>query len=470
MSATRLRLIALLAAGAMFMNILDGSVIVTALPAIGRDFGTSAVNMNLAVTLYIIVSAVFLPMSGWVADRFGPKRVFSVAIGVFVLSSIACALSSTFALFIVARVVQGIAAAMMQPVGRLVVLRLTPKHELMRAMSTMIWPALAAPIVGPPLGGYLTTFFGWPSIFYLNVPLGVAGIVAALILFPSDEAQTEPRPFDTLGFLLTGGGCLIALYGLSVIGQKSVSSWLSIGLIGCGLACLAAAVVHLRTYRHPLFDLEALSIRTFAFSVFAGWIFRMSIGSVPFLLPLMFQLAFGFSAAASGLLLLWLFVGNFAVMSVTTRVLRSFGFRNTLLWNGVLTSLSILACAALDPQTPAIVIAVVLFAGGAFRSMQFTALQTITFADVPQEQVNSANTLANTSMQLSMGMGIALGALVLRAVSAVNGHSSANPPLTDFHVAFVIVAIAVALGLIDVVRLPADAGHELSRHTAQRAG
>lgn len=452
------------------MNILDGSVIVTALPAIGHDFGTSAVNMNLAVTLYIIVSAVFLPMSGWVADRFGPKRVFSVAIGVFVLSSIACALSPTFTVFIVARVVQGIAAAMMQPVGRLVVLRLTPKHELMRTMSTMIWPALAAPIVGPPLGGYLTTFFGWPSIFYLNVPLGVAGIAAALILFPADEVQTEPRPFDTIGFLLTGGGCLSALYGLSVIGQKSVSSWLSVALIGGGLCCLVVAVGHLRTYRYPLFDLEALNIRTFAHSVYAGWLFRMSLGSVPFLLPLMFQLAFGFSAAASGLLLLWLFVGNFAVMAVTTRVLRRIGFRSALLWNGVLTALSILVCATLDPQTSPIVIAVVLFAGGAFRSMQLTALQTIAFADVPKDQVNSANTLATTAMQLSMGMGIALGALVLRAVSAANGHSSANPPLTDFHIAFVIVAMVVALGLIDVIRLPADAGHELSSHTAQRAG
>jgi EmrB/QacA subfamily drug resistance transporter len=464
MSPTRLRLIALLAAGAMFMNILDGSVIVTALPAIGRDFGTSAVNMNLAVTLYIIVSAVFLPMSGWVADRFGPKRVFSVAIGVFVVSSIACALSPTFAAFIVARVVQGIAAAMMQPVGRLVVLRLTPKHELMRAMSTMIWPALAAPIVGPPLGGYLTTFLGWPSIFYLNVPLGIVGIVAALILFPADETQAEPRPFDTLGFVLTGGGCLSALYGLSIIGQKSVSNVLSIGLIGIGLGCLGVAVVHLRRYRYPLFDLESLSIRTFAFSIYAGWIFRMSIGSIPFLLPLMFQLAFGVSAAASGLLLLWLFVGNFAIMAVTTRVLRGIGFRNTLLWNGVLTTLSILACATLDPQTPAIVIAVVLLAGGAFRSMQFTALQTIAFADVPKEHVNGANTLATTAMQLSMGMGIAVGALALRAVSAVNDHSSANPPLADFHIAFVIVAMICALGLIDVIRLPADAGHELSRH------
>ena len=452
------------------MNILDGSVIVTALPAIGRDFGTSAVNMNLAVTLYIIVSAVFLPMSGWVADRFGPKRVFAVAIGVFVVSSIACALSPTFAAFIVARVVQGMAAAMMQPVGRLVVLRLTPKNELMRAMSTMIWPALAAPIVGPPLGGYLTTYFGWPSIFYLNVPLGVAGIVAALMLFPADEAQTEARPFDALGFLLTGGGCLSALYGLSIVGQKSVSSWLSIGLIGVGLACLGVAVVHLRTYRYPLFDLTSLSIRTFSHSIFTGWIFRMSLGSVPFLLPLMFQLAFGLSAAASGLLLLWLFVGNFAVMAVTTRVLRSIGFRNTMLWNGVLTTLSILACAAFDPQTPPFVIAVVLLAGGAFRSMQLTAFQTIAFADVPREQLSNANTLATTAMQLSMGMGIALGALTLRAVSAVNGHSSANPPLTDFHIAFVIVAIVTALGLIDVIRLPADAGHELSRHSAQGAG
>jgi EmrB/QacA subfamily drug resistance transporter len=464
----RARLIALLVAGALFMNLLDGTAITTALPTMGHAFGTSAVNMNLGITAYLLALAVFMPLSGWIADRLGARLVFGSAIAVFIVASVLCAWSRSLPVFVLARVAQAIGAAMMQPVGRLVVLRVTPKHELMGAMAMMVWPALVAPIIGPPIGGYITTYLGWTWIFYLNVPLGIAAIAATAMLFPADSPGQQ-HPFDVRGFLFVGFGCFSVLYGLDIIGQRTASAALVTGLIGFGITCLIAAVLHLRGTPHPLFDLSSFKIRTFAVSLFGGSISRLAIGSVPFLLPLMFQLAFGMSAAASGLLLFWLFAGNLAMKTVTTPAVRRFGFRNVLLWNGVITVISVVACAALAPQTPFTIIAIVLFLGGASRSMQFTAFSSISFADVPQERMSGANTLSSTLMQLSSGLGVALGALTLRASAAIHKDFAASPSLNDFHLAFIFVAAVAALGIIDVLRLPADAGREVSRPTVMAA-
>jgi EmrB/QacA subfamily drug resistance transporter len=460
-AAPRSRFVTPLVAAALFMNLLDGTVITTALPAMGRTFGTSALSVNLGITIYLLALAVFMPSSGWVADRYGAKRVFTAAIALFTIASVMCAISSTFTIFILARVVQAVAAAFMQPVGRLVVLRITPKHQLMGAMSMMIWPALVAPIVGPPIGGFLTTYLGWPSIFLLNVPLGIAAIIATVALFPPDDAA-ERHPFDVRGFALIGCGCFSVLYGLDTIGQRTAPAAFAPTLIGFGVVCLVAAIRHLQTSPRPLFDLEALRIRTFAVSMFGGSVSRIAIGSVPFLLPLMFQLAFGMSAATSGLLLFWLFAGNLATKTITTPAVRRFGFRNVLLWNGLLTSISIAACAVLRPETPFPVMAGVLFLGGAFRSMQFTAFSSIAFADVPQPRMSAANTLSSMMMQVSAGLGVALGAVALRAASGLHGNPSSAPSLTDFHFAFICVAATAAIGMIDAFRLPLGAGRALS--------
>ena len=459
---SRAEAIRLLVAAALFMNLLDGTVIATALPVMAHAFGTTAVNMNLGITAYLLTLAVFMPTSGWFADRFGPRLVFGCAIALFVVASVVCASVTNFAVFVLARVVQAVGAAMMQPVGRLVVLRITPKNELMNAMSMMVWPALVAPIVGPPLGGYITTYLGWPWIFYLNVPLGIAAIVATILLFPV-HGDTERRPFDLRGFAFVGTGCFSVLYGLDIIGQHGVSVPLVIGLIGFGAACLAAAAFHFRTALHPLFDFTTMRIQTFALTIVGGSVSRLAIGSVPFLLPLMFQLAFGLSAAASGLLLVWLFLGNLGIKTITTQLVRRFGFRSVLLWNGVFTAVSIAACAALVPDTPTAAIAVVLFVGGAARSLQFTTFSSLAFADIPQNRMSDANTLSSTVMQLSIGMGVALGALALRASVALDKNGTGTPKLHDFHLAFVFVAVIAALGIIDVLRLPADAGQEVSR-------
>lgn len=459
---SRAQAIKLLVAAALFMNLLDGTVIATALPVMAHAFGTTAVNMNLGITAYLLTLAVFMPTSGWFADRFGPRFVFGAAIALFVVASVVCASVTNFGVFVLARVVQAVGAAMMQPVGRLVVLRITPKHELMNAMAMMVWPALVAPIVGPPLGGYITTYLGWPWIFYLNVPLGIAAIVATVLLFPA-RSDTARRPFDLRGFLFVGTGCFSVLYGLDIVGQRGVSAPLVLGLIGFGTACLVAAAFHLRTAEHPLFDFTTMRIQTFALTIVGGSVSRLAIGSVPFLLPLMFQLAFGLSAAASGLLLVWLFIGNLGIKTITTQLVRRFGFRSVLLWNGIFTAVSIAACAALVPDTPAVAIAFVLLVGGAARSLQFTTFSSLAFADIPPERMNGANTLSSTVMQLSIGMGVALGALALRASVALDRNGTGSPNLNDFHLAFIVVAAIAALGIIDILRLPADAGLEVSR-------
>jgi EmrB/QacA subfamily drug resistance transporter len=464
-SETRARRIALLVAAAMFMNLLDGTVIATALPSMARAFGTSAVNLNIGITAYLLAVAVCIPASGWIAERFGARLVFSSAIAIFVAASVVCGFARTLPVFVAARIIQAIGGALMTPVGRLVVLKTTPKHGLMRAMSMMVWPALVAPILGPPVGGYITTYLGWPWIFFLNVPLGVAAIIAGVVLFPDDRPEAQ-QPFDALGFALVGAACFTLMFGLDLIGQPKTSAVFIVGLIAAGALLFTLAVRHLLTTPNPLLQLSAMRIPTFSVSMVGGSISRLAIGASPFLLPLMFQIGFGLSAATSGLLVLWLFAGNLGMKSLTTPLIRRFGFRSVLVWNGLLTSISILVCAALMPQTPIAIIVIVLFLGGASRSLQFTAFSSIQFADVPPEQMNGANTLSATMMQLSAGVSVALGALVLRASSYVHGHLGAVPTIADFHLAFIIIAAVAVLAIIDVIKLPHNAAHAVSRPVA----
>jgi EmrB/QacA subfamily drug resistance transporter len=444
------------------MNLLDGTVIATALPSMAHAFGTSAVNLNIGITAYLLTVAVFIPASGWVAERFGARLVFGSAVGLFITASVVCGVARSLPLFVAARIAQAVGGALMTPVGRLVVLKTTPKHQLMRAMATMVWPALVAPILGPPIGGYITTYLGWPWIFFLNVPLGIAAIIATIVLFPNDRTDAR-QPFDTLGFVLVGGSCFSLMYGVDLIGQPATSAGLVALLVGAGAVMAVLAVRHLLTSPNTLLNLAPLRIKTFSVTIWGGSISRLALGTAPFLLPLMFQIGFGLSAATSGLLVLWLFAGNLGMKTITTPLVRRFGFRSVLLWNGLLTAISIASCAALTPNTPATVIAAVLFLGGASRSLQFTAFSSISFADVPPAEMNGANTLSSTVTQLSVGTSIALGALVLRVVTYVHGGFGALPTVPDFHLAFVIIAAVAALAVIDVLGLPANAAVAVSR-------
>ncbi len=455
--------VALLVAGTFFMEFLDGTVIVTALPQMAASFGVHPVDLNIGVSAYILTVAVLIPASGWVADRFGARPVFATAIVIFTAASILCGMSESLATFTFSRILQGIGGAMMVPVGRLAVLRSTEKHELIGAIATITWPGLVAPVLGPPVGGFITTYFSWHWIFFLNLPLGVIALGFALRLIPAGKGGIA-KPFDGIGFLLSGVACFAFMYGLDLVSRAEASG------TAAGLWLLAAlftgafAVSHAKRHPHPLIDFATLRIRSYATTIWGGSLFRLSIGSIPFLLPLLFQVGFGLSAFASGLLVLAVFAGNLVMKPMTTPVLRRFTFRATLLVNGMLNAVTIFACAFLTPATPVPVIVAVLFVSGLTRSMQFTALNTLAFADVPESQMSSANTLFNAAQQMSMGMGIALGAVALRIAGLVAPDAPGGIiPLAGFQIAFVIVGLIALGALFDVLGLDRTAGDEVRR-------
>ncbi len=455
--------IAILVAVAFFMENLDGTVIATALPQMGKSFHVNPVDLNIGMTAYMLMLAVFIPISGWVADRIGARTVFASAIAIFTFSSILCGLSQGMLAFTSARILQGIGGAMMVPVGRLVVLRTTEKHNLIHAIAYITWPGLVAPVIGPPVGGFITTYATWHWIFFLNVPLGIIGLVLTLILVENLK-EGEKKPFDWLGFVLTGTACVTFMYGLEIAGREGASLGSYARYLAIGLIIGVISMVHLRRAPFPLLDLELLKIKTFAITVLGGSLFRISISVAPFLLPLMFQVGFGLNAFQSGLYMLALFAGNLGMKTVTTRVLHRFGFRSVLLVNGMLTAGMILGCAAIFPATPKLAIIVILFVNGLCRSMQFTCLSSLAFADVPKPQYSAATSFFSMIMQMTMGMGVAAGAIALRLSTLVTGNTVAPPATRDFHLAFAFVALLTVLGTLDCFSLKPDAGAVVSGH------
>jgi len=455
--------VALLVAGAFFMENLDGTVIATALPQMARSFGISPVDLSMGITAYLLTLAVFIPVSGWVADRWGARTVFSSAMGVFTIASILCGISNSLWEFTAARVLQGIGGAMMVPVGRLVVLRITEKKDLMRSIAYITWPGLVAPILGPPAGGFITTYSTWRWIFFLNVPLGVIGITLAMLWIANDREHAG-RPFDWWGFVLAGTACTAFMYSLELTGREG-RHWETIGLLFAYSVVVGwLAVRHMRKAPHPLIEFACLKIKTFAVTIWGGSLFRIAINVSPFLLPLLFQIGFGMTAFQSGLLVLAMFAGNLTMKPITTPVLRRFGFRKVLLVNGVITGVLIILCGLLAPQTPKLAIIVVLFLHGLSRSMQFTCLATLAFVDIPKGLMSSATSFAAVAQQLSMGMGVAVGAVSLHAAAALRGEMSANPSLMDFHIAFGLVAVLALAGIADSFSLDPNAGAEVSGH------
>jgi len=457
--------VTLLVAGAFFMENLDGTVIATALPQMALSFGAHPIDLNLGMTVYMLTLAVFIPVSGWVADRVGARAVFSSAIGLFTVASMICGISNTLTQFTAARVLQGIGGAMMVPVGRLVVLRITEKKDLLRSMTYIVWPGLVAPVLGPPLGGFITTYSSWRWIFYLNLPLGVIGTVLAL-LWTDDERENTDRSFDWLGFALAGSSCVAFMYSLELMGQQT-SNWTTVwALLGYSLLAGALAAVHMRRAENPLIDFACLKQKTFSVAIWGGSLFRTGIMASPFLLPLMFQVAFGLNAFQSGLLVLTMFAGNLAMKSVTTPVLQRWGFRSVLIVNGIVSALLILALGLLSPSTPKVAMVAVLFLHGLSRSMQFTALNTLAFVDIPKALLSSATSFAAVVQQMGMGLGVAVGAVALRAAGWLRGERAGTLTLMDFHLAFWMMAVLGVLAVLDCFTLSPEAGAEASGHRA----
>ena len=461
-TATNARRVALIVAIAFFMQLLDSTIISTSLPQMGASFGVPAVAMSIGITVYMLTMAVFVPLSGWLADRFGARNIFLVAIALFTLASLACGFSQNLTEFVAARAVQGLGSALMTPVGRILVLRNASKSELLNATALITWPALFAPVVGPVLGGFITTALSWHWNFFINIPLGAVGLALVARFVPGDR-EADPKPLDWPGFVLTSAGLASMLYGLERIAHPEDGVLPTVLLIAAGVVIGWLAVRHLLRARHPLLDLSSFKVLTFAISTLsAGTIFRVAINATPFLLPLLFQVGFGLSPIDAGMMILAYFLGNLGMKTVTTPTLRRFGFRRVLVINGLIASASIMACAAISPQTPQALVIVLMLLAGLSRSMQFTALNTLAFADVAASQRSSAATLSSMLQQVAMLFGVAVAAAILNLSQIARDRTALD--LVDFRIAFLVIG---AIGLVTSFRflaLPPGAGAEVSGH------
>jgi len=458
------RRIPLIVAAAFFMETLDSTIVTTALPAIARNLGESTLDLAASITVYLVAMAVFIPTAGWASNRFGARNLFAAAVAVFTLASLLCGLAPSFWTLIAARLLQGAAAAFMSPVGRLVVLRETPKHQIITAIGLIVWPGLIAPVVGPPLGGFITTYASWRWIFFFNIPLGLLGVFLVLRFVPKHAPGPRSR-FDVAGFVLTAAALATLIHGLSLIAERGGGVLSGGAFITVGLLCGLAAVRHARRCSAPMLDLAAVAVPTFALStITAGFAARIAISMTPFLLPLMFQIGFGTSPFEAGILLLVYMAGNLAMKSVTTPILHRYGFRNVIRVNGTLCVAALVACGLLSPSVHIAVVYIVLFVAGMTRSMNFTSMNTLAFADVPAPAQPGASTLAVMAQQVANVLGVAIAALALEIFQAVR--AGTELALGDFQNALFAAATLMAASVLWSLRLPADAGAELSRRRA----
>ncbi|ENO83664.1 MFS transporter [Thauera linaloolentis] len=461
------RRIPLIVAGAFFMQVLDSTIISTSLPQMADAFGVRALDLSFGITIYMLAVAACIPASGWLADRYGSRNVFAAAIVVFSLASLACGLADSLPTFIAARAVQGVGGALMTPVGRLVVLRNTPKAGLLQATALLTWPALIAPVLGPVLGGFITTYASWRWNFLINLPIGLAGLLLALRFIPNLHGEA-PRRFDGRGFLLSAGAMVLLLHGLESIGHAGADLGLSAAFCVAGSVLGVAALRHFRRAAEPLLDLSPFTAPTFALTTLSGGFFcRMVISATPFLLPLLFQIGFGLSSWEAGLMIVAYFAGNLGMKTVTTPLLRRFGFRRVLVANGMLGALAIAACGLLRPDTPAWAVAALLAVAGLTRSMQLTALSTLTFADTEPQQRSSASTLSSMLQQVAMIVGVAAGALLVKLSQAAHGLE--QPVLADFRNVFAAIGLIGFVAALRFLRLAPDAGAEVSGRPARHA-
>jgi EmrB/QacA subfamily drug resistance transporter len=453
------RVIPLIVATALFMENMDSTVIATSLPAIAADIGTSPLTLKLAITSYLLSLAVFIPASGWTADRFGARMVFALAVGVFMVGSIGCALASNVTHFVFARILQGMGGAMMTPVGRLVLLRTIDKSGLVSAMTWVTMPALIGPVIGPPLGGFITTYFSWHWIFLINIPIGLLGIVMAM-KFIDPIKSVDPERFDLYGLVLAGVGLAGIAFGLSVAGLNLLPWSVVAALVGVGSISMTLYVIHARRTGSPVLDFSLLRLSTMRAAIIGGFLFRLGIGALPFLLPLLMQVGFGLSPFQSGLVTFASAVGAMGMKTLATRIIRTFGFRNMMTVNAVVSAAFLAACALFTVTTPLMIIFIILVVGGFFRSLEFTAINTVAYAEIEPAQMSRATTLVSVNQQLAVSAGVAVGAATVE--TTLWAHHQAELSADAFAPAFLVVALISAAASWFFWQMPADAGHEIS--------
>jgi EmrB/QacA subfamily drug resistance transporter len=456
---TKERLIPLIVATALFMENMDSTVIATSLPAIAADIGTSPLTLKLAITSYLLSLAVFIPASGWTADRFGARAVFSIAVAVFMIGSIGCALSSSVTDFVIARILQGAGGAMMTPVGRLVLLRSIDKSALVNAMAWVTVPALVGPVIGPPLGGLITTYLTWHWIFLINIPIGLLGIFMALRYIDPIRSE-DPERFDLYGLVLAGIGLGGIAFGLSIAGLNLLPWPMVLALVGIGSISMTLYVIHARRTASPVLDFALLRLPTMRATIIGGFLFRLGIGSLPFLLPLLLQVGFGLTPLNSGLVTFASAAGAMGMKTLAARIIRTFGFRNIMVINAVVSSVFLAACALFTAATPLLLIMILLVVGGFFRSLQFTAINTLAYAEVDLPRMSRATTLVSVNQQLAVSAGVAVGAFCVEATMWF--HHADELTAAYFAPAFIVVAIISTISTYFFYQMPTDAGHQVS--------
>ena len=441
--------------GALMMQTLNATVIANALPTMARSFHEDPVHLNTAITVYLLASAVFLPISGWAADRFGAKRIFLCAIVGYAAACVGCGLSQNLPQLLIARMCAGAAGAMMGPVGRLVLLRSTPRHNLVRAMSVLTMPALLGPVIGPPIGGFIVTYGSWRWIFFLNLPIALMGVVLVW-KFIKDVREENTAPLDWTGLVLTGVGMAGVVWGFDNLGRGSMPPWAVAAMMIGGAGCLALYAWHASHAAHAILDLKLLRIQTFTASVVGGGFMRMGMGATPFMLALLLQVAFGLSALQAGLMTFASAAAALVMKTCAPPILARFGFRTTLRVNAVIVAATFMAYALFRPGTPHWLIYAVLLTGGFFRSLQFTSLNGMAFADIDHGQMSRASTMSTMGQQLAQSMGIGMAATMLHLLM-VRAHAT-HLTADTIAPAFVAVgAVALISGLF-FIPLPADAG------------
>jgi len=443
----------------MFMQNLDSTVIATALPTIARALDESPLRLNVAITCYLLSLAVFIPTSGWTADRFGARRVFSTAIVVFTLGSIGCGCATSLPALVASRIVQGMGGAMMVPVGRLVLLRTVEKSDLVRAMSYVSVPALIGPVMGPPLGGFIVSYASWRWIFFINIPIGILGIVLVNLLF-GDLKELGRRPFDFKGFALTGIGLATLAFGFENVGRGALPAAAVVALLLVGTGCTVLYFPHASRAEYPIIDLALMKIPTYASATIGGFLFRMGLGALPFLMPLMLQVGFGLDPLSSGLLTFASAAGAMTMKVTAVQIIRTLGFRIVLIGDALISAGFLFGYSLFRPDTPHLVIFLALLVGGFFRSLQMTSINTLSYADVPAAMLSRATSLTSMAQQLSQTAGVATGALLLQLVLALRGGTALSA--TDFYPAFVGVAMISLVSVPFFLRMAPDAGAEVS--------
>lgn len=459
---SRMRVTAIIIAIALFMQNLDSTVVATALPVMAKSFRVDPLYMSVAITSYLISLSVFIPASGWIADHFGARQVFRTAVIIFTLGSIFCGIAPNLLSLVAARILQGAGGAMMVPVGRLLLLRSISRSQMVSAMAWLTMPALLGPVLGPPLGGFILSAFSWRWIFFINVPIGVIGAIAVSIFIPDNREANRGGHLDFIGIILSGLAMALLMIGMETVGRNLIPIFWTILAFLFGFAACWLYVLHAKREINPVLDFSLMRLPTFAVSLLSGSLFRVAVGALPFLLPMMLQLGFGVSPLTSGLVTFSAAAGALLMKTAAKPILARFGFRSVLIWNGIIAAVSLTVCAFFRPGWPIWLMDSLLFITGFFRSLQFTAYNSIAYGDVPRARMSAATTLYATVQQLSLTLGIVIGAAVLEISSWAGGHST--PQQIDYIIAFLTISI-IALGAGPLcASLPANAGEQLSGH------